>query len=232
MAECPVTINLIPETEYIGDSLEKINSNFENLRQGACLTEQLLGNIVNVRTFFYYGPNAPVNTTLGANEYSNDNEASRPSNSTIQTFVNSTSGLGLASAPLSAASQTDDIVYVIYQKTGWYSGQADYVRSGSGKVPYKYTVQVPVYGSIGITGGGALRFLGYRTVTRTGYAGYTWSRNLTDQYNYYMPSYVIYKLVYNGQEYVVPSGNIWPKYVTAQTNSISNWNDPKSWNTY
>lgn len=238
MASCStIPINLISETEYIGDSLAKINSNFASLQQGACSVEQMLENTVNVRTFFYYGPNAPVNLTEGANGYLNDNAASRPSDSTIQTFVNSTSGLGLATAPLSAASHTGDIVYVIYQKTGWYSGQANYVRSGSGSVPYKVKVVTtyPTYRRIGINWGkGKTVQTGWATsisyVTR--YAKYSWSRNLSDQYNFYNPIYIIYKLVYNGSQYVAVTDAYWPKYVKSQTNSIINWNDPRTWSTY
>jgi hypothetical protein len=226
---CPtVPVNLIKETEYIGDSLTKINQNFESIRQGACLAENLLESIVNVRTFFYYGPNAPVNTTLGANEYSNDNTASRPSNSTIETFVNSASGLNLGEI-----SETGDTAYVIYQKTGWYSGQANFVRSGSGSVPYtySYTVSYPIYRRIGIN---RTILVGYRYETKyaTAYAGYSWSRTLSDQYNYYSPAYIIYKLIFNGAQYNAITDSSWPKFVRSQTNSIINWNDPKSWSTY
>ena len=230
---CPtVPVNLIKETEYIGDSLTKINQNFESLRRGACLAENLLEGVVQVRTFFYYGPNAPVNTTLGANEYSNDNASSRPSSSTIETFVNSTSGLSLGEI-----SETGDIAYVIYQKTGWYSGQANFVRSGSGSVPYtySYTVSYPTYRRIGINWGkGKTVYTGmaYQTVYATGYAGYSWSRTLSDQYNYYSPAYIIYKLVFNGTQYNAVTDSSWPKFVRSQTNSIINWNDPKSWSTY
>jgi hypothetical protein len=242
MSSCStIPLNLINETEYIGDSLTKINSNFASLQQGACQVEQMIESTVNVRTFFYYGPNAPVNITEGANGYSNDDAASRPSDNTIQTFVNSESGLGLGTAPLSAASQTGDIVYVIYQKTGWYSGGADYVRSGSGSVPYTYsytvTTSYPVYRKIGINWGkGKTVQSGYATQTSTyydtKYASYSWSRNLSDQYNFYNPIYIIYKLVYNGSQYVATTDAYWPKYVKSQTNSIINWNDPSSWSTY
>jgi hypothetical protein len=230
---CPtVPVELIKETEYIGDSLTKINENFESLRQGACLAENLLENIVSVRTFFYYGPNAPVNITVGANDYSNDNAASRPSNATIETFVNSTSGLNL-----NPISEPGDITYVIYQKTGWYSGQSDFVRSGKGTVPYtySYTVTYPVYRKIGIAHGkGKTVLVGWVTETKyaTAYAGYSWSRNLSDQYNYYSPSYIIYKLVYNGAQYNAVTDSSWPKFVRSQTGSIINWNNPKSWSTY
>lgn len=233
-----IPINLINDTEYIGDSLSKINNNFKSLQQGACTVESLLNSIVNVRTFFYYGPNAPINMTAGANGYDNDNAASRPSDTTIQTFVND-------QLNLEDISGEGDIVYVIYQKTGWYSGQADYIRSGKGTVPYRYyyTVSYPVYKKIGINHGkGKTVYVGQQTETRyaTGYAGYTWSQNLTDQYSFYNPIYVIYKLIYQVIQtvptttygYVPVTDAYWPKYVKSQTNSIINWNDPRTWSTY
>jgi hypothetical protein len=225
MATC-ANIELIRESEYIGNSLPKINNNFEKLRQEACEVEDMLNKIVNVRTFFYYGPNAPINTTSGANDYSNDNASSRPSSSTIQNFINN-------EININDISEKDDIVYVIYQKTGWFSGKADIVRTGKGAVPYQATVQVPIYGGIGIRGGGGgLRIVGYATVVVTRYADYSWSRTLEDQYSFYTPNYVIYKLVFNGTQYVAEENAQWPKYVTSITNSINNWNDPKSWSTY
>lgn len=229
-----IPVNLIEETEYIGDSLIKINNNFTSLQQGACTIEQLVESLVNVRTFFYYGPNAPINTTEGANGYLNDNAASRPSNTTIQNFVNN-------DLSLQDVSSTGDIVYVIYQKTGWYSGQANYVRSGGGSVPYTYsytvTTSYPTYRRIGINWGrGRTVQTGWATSTATyyatAYAGYSWSRNLSDQYNFYNPIYIIYKLVYNGSQYVAVTDAYWPKYVKSQTNSIINWNDPRTWSTY
>ena len=141
MAECPVNIDLISSDEYIGNSLTKINNNFSTLLTDACNVEQRVDNRVNIRTFFYYGPNSASDATSGMD----DNSASRPSDATIENFVNDPSQLDLPTI-----SEPGDIAYVIYQKTGWYKQQDNYYRSGVGSVPFQRTVRVPVTRRIGI----------------------------------------------------------------------------------
>ena len=125
---CPYTIQLIQPDEYIGNSLEKINSNFTALASSACDLEQYIQDVKNVRTFFYYGPTSTTNPTNGMDE----GVSSRPSTTLIQTFVNSVTGLNLL--PI---SKKDDQAYVIYQKTGWATSSISHTRSGSGRIPYR-----------------------------------------------------------------------------------------------
>ena len=127
---CPISVDLIYDDENIGDSLNKINNNFAIIKSAACDLEKQIDDEVNVRTFFYYGPNAATNPESGMNA----NALSIPSTDIIQTFVNSTSGLDLL-----PVSEKGDIVYVIYQKTGWFYGSSNYVRSGAGQIPYQVT---------------------------------------------------------------------------------------------
>lgn len=141
MSECPINVDLISSDEYIGDSLTKINNNFSTLLSDACDLENRVDDRVNIRTFFYYGPNSASSATSGMD----DNSASRPSDATIESFVNDVSQLNLPSI-----SEPGDIAYVIYQKTGWYKQQDNYYRSGVGSVPFQRTVRVPVTRRIGI----------------------------------------------------------------------------------
>lgn len=127
---CPISVDLIYDDENIGDSLVKINNNFNRLKNAACDLEKQIDDEVNIRTFFYYGPNAATNPESGMNA----NSLSIPSTDVIQTFVNSTSGLDLL-----PVSEKGDVVYVVYQKTGWYYGSNNYVRSGGGQIPYQVT---------------------------------------------------------------------------------------------
>jgi hypothetical protein len=149
--DCPFNINLIDEEENIGDSLTKINNNFKNLKDAACAVEDQLDNIVSVRTFFYYGPNAPTVSEAGIWDQnpntgiSQDFVTSRPSNQTIENFVNQPGQLNLP-----AISQKNDVVYVIYQKTGFLSKTIVDTRTGSGTVPFQRTIRVKVVRRIGI----------------------------------------------------------------------------------
>jgi hypothetical protein len=91
----------IDASECLTNSLKKLNSNFTILDNEACnLKQQIEGNN-QIRTFFYYGD-------------MQDNTSSKPSNNTIAIFVNSPSQLNVP-----AISYPGDIVYVIYQKTGF-----------------------------------------------------------------------------------------------------------------
>jgi len=138
--DCTVNVDLIYPDENIGDSLEKINNNFTKLKQAVCDVEGTLDRIVNIRTFFYYGPN-----TVSGQE----NTSSRPTDATIEAFVNDTDKLNLAQEYI---SETGDIAYVIYQKTGWYTRQDFDYRAGSGSLPFQRTVRVAVTRRIGIGG--------------------------------------------------------------------------------
>jgi hypothetical protein len=229
MINCNTNIDIILDSENIGDSLPKINNNFTKLED---LTKKIRNEInisKNVRTFFYYGPNAPANDS-GTSGMDNNN-TSRPSNTTIQNFVNNT--LGLNSTGLSKAG---DIVYVVYQKTGWYTPDPmTYTRSGTGSVQFNkqeaYTVAVTRRIGIGGKGGGGT-VTTYETRFRTIYQdqGYSWTANISDTYNNYAPIFVIYKLTYNGTQYTVEDS--YPKYTYATTGSTINWNNPQSWYTY
>ena len=125
-------IDVIYPDECLKDSLIKINSNFNNLQT---VTNDLVTRFdkqAQIRTFFYYGPNASADAKSGMA----GDSTSRPSNITIQTFCNSTELLNLPSF-----SKTGDVAYVIYQKTG-------YLNSISQNIPANTnwsakTVQVP-----------------------------------------------------------------------------------------
>lgn len=141
MSDCPVKIDLIYDEENIGDSLTKINQNFTKILSGACLIEQQLENMVNIRTFFYYGPNAPTESeaTWAFSDYS----TARPAISTIELFVNN-------ELKIPAISEVGDIAYVVYQKTGWLTQTQVHDREGTGRLPFQRTVRRKVVRSIGI----------------------------------------------------------------------------------
>lgn len=110
MALCDNIIQTIENTECLTDSLAKINSNFTNLQTTYCSLKTLFDQNIQVRTFFYYGPNSDVDARSGMN----NEKASRPSPEVITAFVNSPTQLNLP-----AISKLNDIAYVIYQKTGF-----------------------------------------------------------------------------------------------------------------
>jgi hypothetical protein len=222
---CATNVQLIYGNENIGDSLTKINNNFELLKTAACDIEKQLDDIVNVRTFFYYGPNSATDSEDGVNS----GNLTLPSTTTIQNFVNKPTGLNLTTV-----SEKGDIAYVIYQKTGWYTNAQNYQRSGGGTVPYtrvtqSQRVEVQRVRRIGI---------GWTTRTRTYwvteyhtyYAGYSWSANINDTYNIYTPIFVIYKLTFDGTNYSIDTG--FPKFTRASSNSTLNWNNPAAWSIY
>jgi hypothetical protein len=143
---CLNDVRIIPDDEYIGDSLKTINKNFESLKSSACDLEEKLDRFVNIRTFFYYGPNTPSDGDTSGLSL-NTGVKSYPSNTTIENFVNNTNQLNLI--PI---SETGDQVFVIYQKTGWYTELENHIRSGSGQVQFggTQTYKVWVPRSIGI----------------------------------------------------------------------------------
>jgi hypothetical protein len=222
---CTINVNLIQGSENIGDSLSKINNNFSGLKTAACDLENRINNIVNIRTFFYYGPNSATDSESGVNS----GNLTLPSNTTIENFTNKTTGLNLI-----PYSEKGDIVYVIYQKTGWYTNVSNYQRSGSGSVPYSRNVQVQKTRTervrrIGI--GWTTRTITYwENQVQTFYAGYSWSASINDTYNVYTPIFAIYRLNFNGTKYLVETG--FPKFTRSSTNSTLNWNNPTTWSTY
>lgn len=116
MPACTDYIKTIYPDECVGDSLSTINSNFSALQVVTCELEQRFDKNKQVRTFYYYGPNAEVDATSGMA----DNSTSRPSDFTIQAFVNSPEQLNLP-----VISRDGDIAYVIYQKTGFRNSVAN-----------------------------------------------------------------------------------------------------------
>jgi hypothetical protein len=103
---CLPYLQVIEESECLGESLVKINLNFQNLETITCNLKQKIESMKTVRTFFYYGVNSETNLQGG--------RISRPSNATIYNFLNNSNQLNLPSI-----SYPNDIAYVIYQKTGY-----------------------------------------------------------------------------------------------------------------
>jgi hypothetical protein len=150
----------------------------------------------------------------------------RPSNNTIQNFVNSTININAFEY-----TNTGDVVYVVYQKTGWLKTTSTTNRTGtvtatgfSKQEQYWEAVRV----RIGIGNYRTIYVLRTRTVYASNTAG--WSASLTDTYNRYAPIFVIYRLTYNGSSYVVDPD--YPKYSYATTGNSINWNNPENWTTY
>jgi hypothetical protein len=192
MATCKkYTVNIL-NSENIGDSLIKINNNFINLQTALCSLQKKINDTVKVRTFFYYGPNSVSDATSGMR----DGEASRPSNATIQLFVNSSTQLNVP-----AVSKVKDVVYVIYQKTGYVTTQATRVTTGT------TTANV----------------ISFSTVV-------PWSTTSPDIYTTYSPVFIIWRLTFDGTNYVVDKD--FPKFSQAETLSTEDWNQPQNWLQY
>jgi len=119
MSACSPFIQTIYPTECLSDSLVKINTNFANLQTKVCNIKETADSLIEVRTFWYYGPNAQNDPTSGMQT----GVTSRPSNETIKTFVNSQTRLNLPSI-----SDINDIAYVIFQKTGFINNQIQGIR--------------------------------------------------------------------------------------------------------
>lgn len=119
---CNTNIEEIFDNECLSDSLLKINNNFLNLESSVCELRQRVDSQVEVRTFFYYGPNATSNPASGMN----DGGISRPSDMTIQAFVNSPTELNLPTI-----SKPRDVVYITYQKTGFLTTNSLNAPAGS-----------------------------------------------------------------------------------------------------
>lgn len=168
MAACKKYTENILNSESMGDSLIKINNNFINLQTALCDLQKRINDTVKVRTFFYYGPNSVSDATSGMQ----NNVASRPSNATIQSFVNDTTQLNVP-----AVSKVKDVVYVIYQKTGYVENQATRITTGTTTA----------------------RVISFNTVV-------PWSTTSPDIYTTYSPVFIIWRLTFNGTSYVVDNG--------------------------
>jgi hypothetical protein len=111
----PNIVTLIEETRCLTDSLDILNTNFLNLSSVACQLKQRVDSIKMIRTFFYYGINADRFSVDGMDT----DRLSRPSNNRIEEFVNAADQLNLP--PI---SNSGDVAYVIYQKTGYLNNRA------------------------------------------------------------------------------------------------------------
>lgn len=114
MSACNQYIQTIEPAECLSDSLSKINNNFQNLQSVVCDLKETVDEMVEIRTLWYYGPNAENDPSSGMQT----GVASRPSNNTIKAFVNSPEQLDLPTI-----SNVDDVVYIIFQKTGFKNNQ-------------------------------------------------------------------------------------------------------------
>jgi hypothetical protein len=206
----PQYIETINSSENIGDSLIKINNNFWNIQEGFCKFKKQIASTIQVRTFFYYGPNAAANSTSGMQ----DGLTTRPSNVTIENFINSTNQLNIP-----AISKLNDIAYVIYQKTGYLALQA--TRTTSGTVPVLGTSPAQ---NVPVTTTNDPIF--NPPLTKPG----PWSTTTPERYNYFSPVFIIWKLIFNGTAYITDFG--FPKFSQAETLSTPNWNNPRVWSKY
>jgi hypothetical protein len=205
----PQYVEPINLTENIGDSLVKINNNFWNIKEGLCEIKKRIEDSIEVRTFFYYGPNSSADSTSGMQ----DNITSRPSNSTIENFVNQAEQLNVP-----AISKRNDVVYIIYQKTGYLTQQATRITSGT----------VPV---LGTSPGSAVTTSTNEPIfnpplIKDG----AWSTTSPDRFNVYSPAFIIWRLTFNGIVY--RTDNTFPKFSQAETLSTPNWNNPRAWTNY
>jgi hypothetical protein len=173
---CPRLIKRIRNTQNIGDSLLILNNNFYTLDTFLCEQKQRVESIVEIRTFFYYGPNTGTDP---ASSNMRDGQTNRPSNATIENFVNNTNELNLAET-----SERFDQVNIIYQKTGFQRNERTKTVSGTA----------------------------IATFTTLGFSqDVPWSTTTPDTFNMYAPTFFIWKLVHNGQRYVMIAG--YPKIV-------------------
>jgi hypothetical protein len=188
-AACSFLPENISEDECVSSSLSKINRNFQKLEQTVQTLEDRI-SVNQIRTFFYYGPNSATNASSGMQ----DNNPSRPSSLTIQSYVNDLTQLALP-----RISKTGDIAYVIYQKTGYFSTLGQPFEG----IPSRFDQT-------------------------------TFAR--TDVVNYYLPTFITWKLTFNGIAYLVDVG--FPKFSTALASATpaqpgnTLWNQPQRWSTF
>jgi hypothetical protein len=208
---CPSNlIRNIRPTENIGGSLITLNNNFWSLGTTLCNLKDRLESLVEVRTFFYYGPNAGTNPASQFNDQTN-----RPSNRTIENFVNSNNNLNLAEF-----SRPGDQVYVVYQKTGYQRSTANQIITGTQQIKVigigfktaSYTIRIPndynTFSPVFI-----IWKLTARPVTTTGNT---------------VPASSFSKTKYQGPlQYRVDDG--FPKFTQAETFSTDLWKTPNAW---
>lgn len=200
MSCSPNLIRNIRPTENIGSSLITLNNNFWSIGTTLCNLKERLENQIRIRTFFYYGPNAGTDPMSGMD----NDKTTRPTNQTIENFVNGHQNLNLAQN-----SKLNDQVYIVYQKTGYQRSFTRETIAGS------FPVQVQVISST--RGTGTAHF----------------SINFEDYYNTLSPVFIIWKLtakllrVNSPIRYTVDSG--FPKFTQAETFSTNFWKSPNLW---
>lgn len=208
---CNAYLENISNDECLGSSLPKINSNFNTLQNILWSLKERVDSKIEVRTFFYYGPNSTgpagsiggtSNPAKGAPQVSpgaspatsgmDNGKVSRPSNLTIQAFINSPSQINLPSI-----SKAGDVAYVVFQKTGFNSTVPLNLNALEG-----LTTNVDINVDIS-------------------------------------PIFIIWKLTCSKSlSYIVDQG--FPKFHRAQTvrgntegsNEPQNWNQPQNWSTF
>jgi hypothetical protein len=240
MLACTDYIKPIPLEQCLVNSLSTINTNFANLETVTNDLQDRIGKIKQTRTFFYYGPNSGNSARSGMD----NNNISRPSDLTIQAFVNDVQNLNLPSI-----SQTGDAAYVIYQKTGFNSestagippefvfesqtntwtatnqvasGQTGSTQGGGKSIKLPNGAWIWAASSY-VTAGNSVA--SYSTTNTTG--------NVTSEIlNSFAPVLVIWRLTYDGSRYLVDLN--FPKFTRAQTLGTENsdWNKPQNWAQY
>jgi hypothetical protein len=243
MIACNASLEPVYDNECLGDSVPKINNNFLTLQTILSGLRQRTDDRIEVRTFFYYGPNssAPgaagrltspgkgagnsiINQNSPAASGMDDNQTTRPSNLTIEAFVNSPTQLNL-----SQISQPGDIAYVIYQKTGFLSSILQNAIVASQQNPV-YSSYQNVYGKKGQLVGTIPRAL----LTPAGKGGYNVNAQWITTDDIVMqlsPVFIIWRLTCSNQlAYIVDQG--FPKFHRAQTTNTILWNQPQLWNQF
>ena len=240
MLACTDYINVIPLEQCLVNSLSTINTNFVNLETITYDLQDRIGKLKQTRTFFYYGPNSGNSARSGMD----NNSISRPSDLTIQAFVNDVQNLNLPSI-----SQTGDAAYVIYQKTGFNSestagippefvfesltntwtasnlvgtGETASTQGGTGWIKLPNGAWTSAATRSVVAG---QSIANYSTTNTTG--------NVTSEIlNSFAPILVIWRLTYDGTRYLVDLN--FPKFTRAQTLGTENsdWNKPQNWTTY
>jgi hypothetical protein len=227
-------VDSIEDNECLSDSLLKINNNFINIQQALKDLNTRFDERIEVRTFFYYGPNASSAPGSGMD----DSSISRPSDITIQAFVNSPSQLNLP-----AISSPGDIAYVIYQKTGYLNSiLVNATAGGSQQVVDSYSRAVQ---SGKISSSGKARFINPVFSPNSPILVNTFSNfppqviTQEDIVNFLAPIFIIWRLTSNENSIYTVDSPTFPKFFRSQTANISegalgwqNWNNPQNWSQF
>lgn len=237
---CNAYLENVSSDECLGSSLPKINSNFNTLQTILWSLRERADSRVEVRTFFYYGPNSAGPTGSKASgqlsgggkgpqlppEISpagsgmDDNATTRPSNLTIQAFINSSSQINLPSI-----SKPGDITYVIYQKTGFLSTIAQYAPTWTSSQNVGVTYEQVRNAKGKLTGD--IRPVSTRS-QGTNFLQFVTTEDIVMALS---PTFIIWKLTCSQRlSYLVDQG--FPKFHRAQTNSSSLYNQPQNWSTF